>query len=467
VPAQLKMVNYYPARDGWAYMWERWHPATIDRDFARIRWLNANTVRVIVQAEAFGFPNPSPVYLRRLARVVDLAAAHGLAVQLTLFDWWFEYDRLSASKRWARAIVGPYAGDERVAAIELKNEIEPRDARAMAWARTMIPFLQRIDGGIPVTLSLSGTNLAARIAAAKAALGGVEPDFWTVHYYDKPELAPQILGTAQAAAAPTPLYVGETGYFDGDSDPAVTRSADRDDEQARYLRSLNAATALLGLPQLAPWILSDFTPAAARTRLAAAEYRFGLFRTDGRPKPAALEMRAIFGAPSPDLSFDGGFEQVEPGLPAPEPAFWRRRGAAAFALDTTVAHTGASSVSISGVLGRRTQRALLWTQPPAPWVAPGEHVTLTGWARGADVSGTDRIWLVWYDAVRDRLGRTGSQPLPAGTTDWTQLTAAADAPPGAAYVRIELTSSGDSGTAWFDDVALATTPAAPPPAPGG
>jgi hypothetical protein len=460
-PAQLKLVNYYPARDGWAYMWQRWHPATIDRDFARIQWLNANTVRVIVQAEAFGFPNPSPVYLDRLASVIGLAAAHGLDVELTLFDWWFEYDRLPASKRWARAMVGPYAGDDRVAAIELKNEIDPGDAHAMRWASAMVPFLQRIDGGIPVTLSVTGTNLAARIDAAKAALGGVEPDFWSVHYYDKPELAPEILGAAKEAAAPTPLYVGETGYFDGDSDPAVRKSADRDDEQVRYLRSLNAATSLLGLPQPAPWILSDFTPAAARTRLPAVEYRFGLFRTNGRPKPAAAEVRAIFGGPSPDLSFDAGFEQVEPGLPTPEPAFWRRRGAAGFALDSTVAHSGASSVSLSGIGGYPTRRALLWTQPPAPWVAPGDHVTLTAWARGAAVTGANRISLVFYDGVRRLLARTSSQPLAAGTTDWTQLTAEADAPPGATYVRIEITSNADVGTAWFDDVALATAAPAP------
>ena len=74
-PAQLKMINYYPARAGWAFMWQRWDPATIGRDFARIESLNANTVRVIVQAETFGFPTPSPLYLGRLAQVVDLAAA--------------------------------------------------------------------------------------------------------------------------------------------------------------------------------------------------------------------------------------------------------------------------------------------------------------------------------------------------------------------------------------------------------
>ena len=120
-----------------------------------------------------------------------------------------------------------------------------------------------------------------------------------------------------------------------------------------------------------------------------------------------------------------------------------------------MAHSGASSVSIAGIRGYPTQRALLWTQPPAPWVAPGEQVTLTAWARGVTAGGTSRISLAWYDAARNRLGRTHSEPLPVGTTDWTQLTAEADAPPRAAYFRIEITSEVDAGKVWFDDVQLA------------
>lgn len=454
-PAGLRAISYYPARNGWAYMWQRWDPAAIDRDFERIRWLHANTVRVIVQANAFGFPRPSPLYLARLAQVVDLAAAHGLHVELTLFDWWDAYDRVAGSERWVRAVLGPYADDDRIAAIELKNELDADDPAAVAWARTMILFVRSLASGTPVTVSVAGADLAARLRALEAGLGNVRPDFWTVHYYDKPELAYRTLADARTAAAPLPLYVGETGYFDDDTDPRVRLAADRDDEQVRYLRSIAAAAALLELPPPAPWILSDFTRTATGTHLPAAEYRFGLFRTNGRAKPAAAAVRAIFASTSPDLSFDGGFEQVEPGLPRPEPALWRRRGTADVFLDDSEAHGGASSVEITGIPGFATVATILWTQPPAPWVEPGERVGLTAWARGKDVTGTNRVSLVWYDGARHVLGRTDSPPLAAGTSDWAEIGFETVAPPGAAYFRIEIASDGNTGHAWFDDVSLA------------
>src|SRR5215831_19867275 len=56
IPVQdLKEVNYYPAAGGWTYMWSHFDPTAIDRDFARARALDANTVRIIVQPMVFGF----------------------------------------------------------------------------------------------------------------------------------------------------------------------------------------------------------------------------------------------------------------------------------------------------------------------------------------------------------------------------------------------------------------------------
>ncbi len=54
----LREVNYYPARENWANMWISWDAGTIDADFGRLAALHANTVRLIVQTEAFGYPTP-------------------------------------------------------------------------------------------------------------------------------------------------------------------------------------------------------------------------------------------------------------------------------------------------------------------------------------------------------------------------------------------------------------------------
>ena len=52
------------------------------------------------------------------------------------------------------------------------------------------------------------------------------------------------------------------------------------------------------------------------------------------------------------------------------------------------------------------------------------------------------------------MGKTRSAPLPMGTTDWTQLKVAGRAPAGAVCYQIHLKSAGNSGTVWFDDVAV-------------
>ena len=60
--ASLKGVNYYPALNGWYYMWTHWNAATLDRDFGTIATeLHANLVRLIIPADTyFGYPTPHP-----------------------------------------------------------------------------------------------------------------------------------------------------------------------------------------------------------------------------------------------------------------------------------------------------------------------------------------------------------------------------------------------------------------------
>src|SRR6185503_17460096 len=62
----VRLVSYYPASHGWELMWTRWDPAGMAADFERIADLEANTVRVIVQPDAFGYPEPRPAMLDRL-----------------------------------------------------------------------------------------------------------------------------------------------------------------------------------------------------------------------------------------------------------------------------------------------------------------------------------------------------------------------------------------------------------------
>ena len=158
-------------------MWDDFRPARLQTDFARIAALHANTVRLIVQAGTFGYPLPSLVYEAELAQAIDLAEAAGLHVQLTLFDWLGQhglagsYTDVDGSKRWAAALLAPYAGDPRIACVELQNELDPHDPAAVTWARVLLPYVQGVVRGTPVTLSVAGADPVTELALLQRSLG--------------------------------------------------------------------------------------------------------------------------------------------------------------------------------------------------------------------------------------------------------------------------------------------------------
>src|SRR5918996_669437 len=305
VPEDVRSISYFPARGGWTLMWTRFDADAIDRDLARIASLRANTVRVIVPARAFGYPVPDAAMSGRLERVVGLAAHHGLRVELTLFDWWHDYGDISGSRRWAASLLPRYAGDERIAFVELKNELRPQDEGAGDWASALIPYVRELTRK-PVTISVPALDAARDLRLLRSALGTAQPDFYSAHFYWRPELAPGHLSAAAAAVAPHPLRVAETGYSTAipyDILPGVppTPSA-REAQQAYYLRSLALVARRLGLPPIAPWVLSDFAPDAIPPDDPGLygnrrEYRFGLFRVSGEAKPASTDRRRL----GPDL----------------------------------------------------------------------------------------------------------------------------------------------------------------------
>jgi hypothetical protein len=286
----LRLISYYPSGAPWTRMWTQWDPAALDRDFAAAASLGCNTVRLIVHPGAVGYPVPSPGRLSELAAAVGLAQAHGLAVQLTLFDWFGGYRDTAGSDRWSAAVLGPYRNDRRLAFVEVKNELDPGDPAAVAWARHELPVVQSLLAGVPVTISVDGTNPLAKIRRLKLALASAQPDFYDVHYYGPPGAAAAVFAAARDSVAPLPLIVGETGT-----------SSDGPDGEARqdgYLRTVESAARAVGLPPAAPWILKDIDPRVAPplTPGDRAALDDGLLHTDGRQKPAARTIRAVFTA---------------------------------------------------------------------------------------------------------------------------------------------------------------------------
>lgn len=292
--ADLKEVNYYPAAAGHTYMWSRFDPTAIDRDFARIRALGANTVRIFIQPSVFGFPAVQPVMADRLSEVIGLAAKHSLRVHLTLFDWWSQYTDIHGSKEWVSSLLSRYRDDPRIAVVELQNEIYPQNRAAVAWVTRMLPYLSSVMPGTLRTVSTASVT-PKLFALLTHELKSSPPDFWDYHYYGPAGDAYSVLSSIKALAAPRPLFVGETGYS---TDGTPGDQAAQDQAQAAYYQAVFTAAAALELPDPAPWMLNDFAPGAIPPESQAArepaQYGFGLFQLNGTPKPAVAVVSREF-----------------------------------------------------------------------------------------------------------------------------------------------------------------------------
>jgi hypothetical protein len=290
----LKLMNYYPAQNPWNGMWWAWQPSVIDDDMGRIAALGANTVRVIVQPGTFGYPQPQPAYLTELADVVSMAAAHGLRVQLTLFDEWYSYSDITGSEQWASAVLARFRGDPRIAFVELQNEIQPSNSAAMTWARALLPAIRSYSQA-PVTVSVTGWNTATPLSQLIAALGPAQPDLYDLHFYGTPSYMLSAFKSAKQMAGGSPLVIGETGYstdVNNNSIPGIAPTvAAHEQEQADYYYWAELSAHSVGLPPAAPWILSDFP---STLNINDTEQHFGLYRLDGSAKPAVSVLRSAF-----------------------------------------------------------------------------------------------------------------------------------------------------------------------------
>jgi len=291
--AGMKVINYYPARHAWSRMWLDWTPKDIDADFARIAALGDNVVRVFVQPGAIGYPAPTATMLKRVRAVLYMANAHHLRVQLSLFDSWVQYGDIAGSQDWAHALLGPLKGDPRIALVELQNEIDPTDSSAMAWARTMLPYLRDLVT-VPLLVSpaTSPTGSLTPFGRLRRALGAAQPDVYSYHYYGDITKAVSELTDAMAIASPAALVVGETGYPTGTSATSPVDPA-KEKVQLQWYGTIERATTTLGLPPAAPWVFQDFAAGQVSSGTGHA-YRMGLLRLDGSAKPAYNMLKQFY-----------------------------------------------------------------------------------------------------------------------------------------------------------------------------
>jgi hypothetical protein len=374
--AGLKVLNYYPANNTMTNMWSHWNPAAMDQDFRRIASLHVNAVRVAVFT-TFGFPQPQATMLKRLSQVLDLAARHGLRVQLTLFAFFQNYGDIAGSEQWARSVLAPYRNDRHIAFIDLHNELPVDDARALAWARALVPCARYFAGNIPVTTSVAGDVGIPGLQRIDAA--AIPIDFYDLHYYGSAPLAYSVFQRALSVIGGAPLFIGETGYPSYSSSHTTSTPNDNvwwEAYQDQYHRTVQFAARALGLPAPAPWIYSDNPPGAippSQTAQNPAEYHYGLFRTNGTEKPVANSLRTIFGGGAFDTSFNNGFEAAGPsGMPT-NWLLWKP-SEATFARDTGVSHSGTASARISASAASGSDIPSFYLSP-VMFIEPGQAYT--------------------------------------------------------------------------------------------
>jgi hypothetical protein len=440
-----KSMNYYPSDAGWSAMWTSFDAVRVDADLAKIAELGADNVRVIVFPQAFGWPAPKPEYAEKLRKFVSIADVHGLTVKVTLFDWWSGYNEVTNSINWAKSVLAPYVNDPRILAVELKNEFQPGDAAAVTWVKQLIPAVRAYAPNMPLTLSVDGGTGATGMAKIKSELVTTPLDYYDFHFYGSSERALAEIRKAQAAVAPAPIVIGETG---------VSSAVVSEGEQGAYLARVFRAASEAGVGSVSPWTLNDFSngaiPSNSQVSQMPAQYKFGLYRADGAPKFASTVVRSWWTTGTvPNSLLNLGFEAAANDSP------WRTANADAGVpvVSSDVVRSGAKSVKFAGTTRTTAGLPSLVTAPITP-VQAGYRWRAEAYARGAAATGVTEIALSWFDVNGKWIGQSTSNRLPAGNTTWTKLVVETVAPAGATSVQLHLKSGDNTGAVWFDDVAI-------------
>ena len=295
----LKGVNYYPNTRPWSFMWLYWNGPLVQADMRRLRdEVGANVIRVLVpygrgHAWQDDQGNIMPDMLNRLHQVVQLAGENDLKVIITLFDW---HHFLNPKERprelqYLTAIVSRFRNDDRVLAWDIHNEpdnysdwqVDP--AGVVSWVTATADELRRLDPRHPITVGVGRAATLWQPGRDGRTLLDVS-DLVSVHGYDAAQYETMLREVR--ARTSKPILLEEFGWPSG---PACVKAFH--DEAAQLFLFRRAAAAVHSVPGVVgglSWWLQD-TPIAYFSPVEDENAYFGLYRTDGSPKPALAIMR--------------------------------------------------------------------------------------------------------------------------------------------------------------------------------
>ena len=341
-------VNYWPRKSG-VKMWREFDEKEIDQDFAKIRKLGMDTVRVFPLWDDFqpiyelpgarNVPrtigmrhdwnmtpvrNPEmvdPKMLEHFDRVVELARKHNLKLIVALLTAWMSGTLFNPSWKggrnlfshpfplkyqmlYCRAFAKRYAGCPEILAWEYGNEQNCADEcaspeTAWVWLHALAGELRLHDPDTPVASGMHGlVNIASEKRPWNIEDNADAVDLLTTHPY--PPFTPGCFQEsptdlrANLHATIESRYLADLGHRSTLCEETGTlgNSTFSEPLTAAFLRMRLYSLFANGLEGCLWWCYSDF--------LCGEElpYRdvqmendgLGLVRTDGRPKPAAMEM---------------------------------------------------------------------------------------------------------------------------------------------------------------------------------
>lgn len=288
----LAGLNYYPAASPWRDFWPSFDEDVIAEDFAKIRQLGANAVRVFLTAEYFADAETRQDALNRLTTLLFLAEQAELQVVPTLFDLKPTFEPAGWGQDYAtiRAVLPVLAASPAVTLLDIKNEPD-LDFEAhgrpeiLAWLSAMTTLARSEAPDLPVTIGWSSSDAALELKSIV--------DVVTYHEYADIETAAERLNAVQMATQ-RPVMVTEIGvssYNAGLGFPS-SQEGQADDLEAR-LEALGDADGLF------VWTLYDFPDVDASAVggspwVKRLQEQFGLLTSNSIEKPAAGVVRQAF-----------------------------------------------------------------------------------------------------------------------------------------------------------------------------
>ena len=305
-PLSVRGVNYFPRETPWGGMWTKTPADVWEKDMALAESLGCNTIRTFIQfaphIEQAGLlekdGTPTPAYLDKIETLLATAWRHHIRVIVC-----FEFSPGWLEARWKpalAAIVTAHRDDGRVLLWDLMNEPDD-DAKwteaTRSYLKAALPFIKQLDTNHLTTVGL--TWRADRLE--KVGL----PDVMQYHEYAGKEIffkeGPQrvlvTMGRQRQVGGARPLFIGEFGMNTARDEQhgaapelraKIGAPPGTEAEQARLYEIVLAGAEQGHAAGALAWCLHDYPIKNPN------ESHFGLVRTDGTLKPAAVVLRNVY-----------------------------------------------------------------------------------------------------------------------------------------------------------------------------